>query len=46
MKLVRAVATVALAGFVLLAHAQDYPARAVRIVSPFSPGGPNDGADR
>ena len=42
MKLLRAVAGIALACLVLLAHAQDYPARAVRIVSPFSPGGPND----
>src|SRR5687768_8139148 len=42
MKQIRAVVSVALACFAALAHAQDYPVRPVRVVSPFSAGGPND----
>jgi tripartite-type tricarboxylate transporter receptor subunit TctC len=34
--------SLALACFALLAHGQTYPARPVKMVVPFSPGGPND----
>src|SRR5256885_15515910 len=39
----RAIVTIAAAiAAVTLAHAQGYPARGVKIVSPFAPGGPGD----
>ena len=42
MKQIRLLVSVAFALFAALARAQDYPARPIRLVSPFSPGGPND----
>jgi tripartite-type tricarboxylate transporter receptor subunit TctC len=42
MKQVRTIVSVALACLAALADAQDYPVRPVRVVSPFSAGGPND----
>jgi tripartite-type tricarboxylate transporter receptor subunit TctC len=42
MEQIRALVSVALACFALAAQAQDYPVRPVRVVVPFSAGGPND----
>lgn len=38
----RPLVSLALAFFAVLAHAQEYPARTVCVISPFSAGGPND----